>query len=26
VMITDESSPQPQVPTGTKWLEARYEQ
>jgi len=26
IMITDESSPQPQVPTGTKWLEARYEQ
>lgn len=26
VMITDESSSQPQVPTGTKWLEARYEQ
>jgi hypothetical protein len=26
VMITDESSPRPQVPTGTKWLEARYEQ
>jgi hypothetical protein len=26
VMITDESSPQPTAPTGTRWLEAHYEQ